>query len=93
MNTTKLNKTTKKAEAWINEYKNSFCYSVENFYGRCSYEKLQAENECKNRMIENNCHAYRILNGNSFYFTCGYMSSDNKTLFIETVSNTFEIAL
>ena len=93
MNTTKLNKTTKKAEKWINEYKNSFCYSVNNFYNRCSSEKIRAENTCKNRMMENNCHGYKVLNGNCSKFTCGYTTQDNKTLFIETVSNIFEIEL
>ena len=93
METTKLNKTTKKAEKWINEYKNSFCSSVENFYNRCSYEKIQAENTIKKRIIANNFHGYKVLGGNSFYFTCGYMSSGDKTLFIETASNIFEIEL
>lgn len=50
MDTTKLNKTTKKAEKWINEYKNSFCSSVENFYNRCSYKKIQAENTIKKEL-------------------------------------------
>ena len=93
MDTIRLNRTTKKAEKWIKEYKISFCSSVNGFYNHCSFEKIQAENDCKKRMIANNCYDYRILNGNCFYFTCGYMSRDNKTLFIETASNIFEIEL
>lgn len=93
MNTTKLNKTTKKAEKWINEYKNSFCSSVENFYKRCSYEKIQAENTIKKRIMANNCHNYKVLNGNCHRFTCGFTAQDDKTLFIVTASNIFEIEL
>lgn len=93
MNTTKLNKTTQKAERWIKEYKNSFCRSVENFYNRCSSEKISIERSIKERVNENGLIGYKVLNGNCFYFTCGYMSQDMKTLFIETKSNIFEIAL
>lgn len=93
MNTTKLNKTTKKAERWIKEYKNSFNYSVRDFYKSCSYDKMQAEKDIINKMNDNKCYGYKILNGNTFYFTCGYKSEDGKTLYIETSCNTFEIAL
>lgn len=86
-------KTTQKARKWIKEYKNSFCSSVNNFYGHCSSAKIHAENACKNRMLENNCHNYKVLNGNCSYFTCDYMSSDNKTLFIKTASKIYEIEL
>ena len=92
MQTTKLNNTTQKARKWINEYKNSFCTSVSNFYNNCSSAKIRAENMCKNRMLENNCHGYKVLNGNYSHFTCGYISH-NKTLYIETASNIYEIEL
>ena len=93
MNTTKLNKTTQRAENWVKEYKNSFCNSVNNFYGKCSSAKIEAENTIKKRIFENNCHNYKVLNGNCSRFTCGFTSQDNKTLFILTASNIFEIEL
>ena len=93
MNTTRLNKTTKKAENWVKEYKNSFCSSVKSFYGKCSSAKIEVENTIKERARANNCCNYKVLNGNCSHFTCGYMSRDNKTLFIETASNIFEIEL
>ena len=37
-------KTTKKAENWVKEYKNSFCSSVKTFYDKCSSEKVELEN-------------------------------------------------
>lgn len=93
MNTKKLNNTTQKAQAWIRKFNNSTCYSVTNFYGRCSTEKINVEKQIQKRMIENNCYNFRIINGNCFYFTCGYMSKDNKVLYIETVENIFSIEL
>lgn len=93
MNTTKLNNTTKKASNWIGSYNRANYYSVEDFYKNPSCNKIRAERYCLDRMNEINGHGYRILGGNSSFFTCGYMSQDNKTLYIETACNTFEIAL
>lgn len=93
MNTTKLNKTTKKASDWIKQYEKSDCYSVNRFYGRCSSTKIEIEEGLLSKVRENNCIGYKILSGNCFYFTCGYLSQDKKTLYIETMSNTFEIEL
>lgn len=93
MYTTKLNKTTQKAEKWINEYFNSSCYSVDNFYGRCSSEKISIEHRIKDRIYHDNLCDYRILNGNCFYFTVGYRDNNGDKLYIETVSNIFEIDL
>lgn len=93
MNTTKLNKTTQKASNWIKQYKKSDCYSVNRFYGRCSSAKIEIEKELLSKVCENNCIGYKILSGNCFYFVAGYMSRDRRTLYIETMSNTFEIAL
>lgn len=93
MNTTKLNKTTKKASKWVEEYFNSSCFSVDSFYGRCSNEKRQIERKIKERIYNDNLCDYRILNGNCFYFTVGYRDNNGDTLYIETVSNIFEINL
>ena len=93
MYTTKLNKTTQKAEAWIEQYFNSSCFSVKNYYGRCSQEKISIEQRIRDRMIENDLIGYRVLNGNSFYFTVGYTDRTENILYIETVSNIYEIDL
>lgn len=93
MNTTKLNKNTKRAESWIDSYFRSTYASIDEFYNRASYNKVRAEKECINRMLEVNGKGYRVLGGNSSFFTCGYLSNDGKTLYIETACNTFEIAL
>lgn len=93
MNTIKLNKTTQKAKNWIDSYFRSNFNSIEVFYSRPSYNKIRAERECINRMLEVNGKGYKVLGGNSSFFTCGYRSNDEKTLYIETACNTFEIAL
>lgn len=93
MYTTKLNNTTQKASNWIEQYNNSCCYSVLNFYGNCSRRKEAIENDIKKKMTENNCHGYKVLNGNSSFFTCAYKNSDNSILYVETIGNTFEIEL
>lgn len=93
MYTTKLNKTTKKAKAWIDSYFSSSCFSVRDFYSSRVYRKESIEEAIKSKMRENNLHDYRIVSGNGFYFTCGYMSSDSNILYIETASNIFEIDL
>ena len=93
MNTTKLNRNNARAENWVNSYFNSSYYGVEQFYNRPSYNKIRAERECINRMLEVKGEGYRVLGGNSSFFTCGYLSNDSKILYIETACNTFEIAL
>ena len=92
-NTTKLNKSTQKAKSFIDSYFQSSYFSVRDFYTSRVYRKESIEDAIKRKMIENNCHDYRILSGNSFYFTCGYISEDDNTLYIETAYNTFEIDL
>ena len=93
MNTTKLNRTTERAKRWIDGYFRSNYYSIDGFYNRPSYNKIRAEKECINRMLEVNGKGYRVLGGTSSFFTCGYLSNDGKILYIETACNTFEIAL
>jgi len=90
---TKLNKTTQKAESWIRQYNESNFFSVKSFYGRCSDEKIRIENDLLEKMHSLDCCDFRILNGNCFYFTCGYVSKDYKKLYVETSCNTFEIDL
>ena len=93
MKTTKLNNTTEKARNWIDSYKRADSTSVQDFYNRPSYNKIRAEMGCIDRMNSVNGYGYRVLGGNSSFFTCGYKSEDGKILYIETHCNTFEIAL
>lgn len=93
MYTTKLNKTTKKAVYWIKQYFMSTCFSVRDYYGKCSYEKISIEQNIRDRMIKNDLIGYKVINGNTFYFTVGYTDRTENTLYIETISNIYEIDL
>ena len=93
MKTTKLNKNTKKAKTWIEQYFTSSCFCVESFYKNPSITKRHLELEIRDKMFNNNLINYKILNGNSFYFTCGYMDITQNILYIETACNIFEIDL
>lgn len=93
MYTTKLNKTTQKAKNWIDSYFSSSCFSVRDFYTSRVYRKESIEDAIKMKMRENNLHDYRIVSGNGFYFTCGYMNESENILYIETAYNIFEIDL
>lgn len=93
MITIKLNKTTQKAENWIKQYFTSHCFSVRGYYGRCSDEKIRIESRIRDRMIENDLIDYRVLNGNTFYFTVGYTDRTENILYIETSCNIYEIDL
>lgn len=93
MATTKLNKNTQKADYYTRLYNMADCTSVDDFYNNPSTTKRRIEKTIKERMIDNDCINYRVLCGNSSFFTCGYTSRDSKILYIETSSNTFEIEL
>ena len=88
-----LNKNTKRAKRWINDYFNSHYFSVMSYYGRPSARKISIENDIKEKMYKMDCKNYAVLSGNSFNFTCGYTSKDENTIYIETVGNTYKIFL
>ena len=88
-----LNKNTERAKRWINGYFMSRYFSINQFYKNPSYAKERAEKDCINRMIELNGHGFKVLGGNSSFFTCGYTDETENTLFIETACNTYKIFL
>lgn len=88
-----LNKNTQKAENWIKTYFMSHYFSVNQFYSNPSCNKVRAERDCINRMIELEGTGYKVLGGNSMFFTCGYMDKSENTLYIETHCNTYKIPL
>ena len=59
-----------------------------------SYAKINAENDIKKRMIEENGHGYKVMSHNTFGFTCGYLvdiSNITKLLTVDTKSNTYRV--
>ena len=88
---TKINKGTKKALGFIESYERATARNLSDIYGSYSSAKAQADRDCRDRMVALGASDYRILGGNTFSFTCGYRTED--TLYIETSSNTYAIAL
>ena len=78
---TVLNKNTKKASGWIDAYARATKNSVYEFYRCPSSRKIQAEAIIKNRMLEDSGNNYKIMEGNSSFFTCGYMTNSKLVVF------------
>lgn len=93
MNTTKLNKNTKKAKAWIDSYFMSHKFSVRDCYTTRAYAKEAIEDKIKERIYKEDMTNYKIISYNGFYFTCGYMDKSENILYVETAYNIFEIDL
>ena len=73
----------------------SDCTSVMNYYVKPSYRKVSIERNIKGQMFTRNGKRYRVLNGNTFYFTCAYVypKDDAWILVVETVRNHYELEL
>lgn len=84
-----LNKTTKKASSFIHQYETSTSHVLRDIYKNYSWNKEKAYNSCMQRMTELHGHDFRLLSGNSFHFSCGYIIEND--LIIETSCNTYRI--
>ena len=93
MNTTKLNKSTQRAQNFIKSYFGSHIFSVRDAYSSRVPTKESIEDRIKERLRAEGLHDYRIISYNGFYFTCGYMDETENTLYIETAYNIYEIDL
>lgn len=89
--------TNKKAWNLWQEYENASITSVQDAYKTgCSNLKIQAENNIKKRMLDENGHGYKVLSHNTFGFTCGYLmdvSNITKLLTVDTRDNTYRILM
>ena len=89
----KLNKTTKKAQAFINAYFGSHYFTVRECYKTRSYTKEAIEDRILDRIYGEGKTDYRVISFNGFYFTVGYMDKSENILYVETAYNIFEIDL
>ena len=73
----------------------SDCTSIMDYYVRPSYKKVAIEQGVKKRMLARNGKRYRVLNGNTFCFTCAYVypKDDTWILVVETAYNHRELEL
>lgn len=76
---------------FINEYINSYNYSIYDCYTKPSKNKIQAYEETRNYMESIGGHGYRILSFNCQTFTCGFIVKNY--LYIITKDNLYTIKL
>ena len=69
MKKTKLNKLEKH---YLSLYEKSEMLSLRDLYKSCSDDKASAEWRIKYFMNDVKGYSYRVLGGNTFYFTCAY---------------------
>lgn len=94
-----MNKTE---ENYVNLYNSILCrrdfkyYGVRHFYAKPSQEKIDKEELILRKMFFDNGYCYRILCGNSYTFTCGYLVNDKYDrvwLKVFTKNNIYKILL
>lgn len=81
--------TTQKGQHFISAYQTSTSHSVKEYYKNASSAKISAENSILRAIGEAFKHTYRVLSGNSFFFTAAYQSAEG--LVIETPGNSYLI--
>ena len=89
-----MNKAERR-EYFAKKFMYSDCTSVMNYYAKPSDTKVAIEQNIKGQMFERNGKRYRILSGNTFYFTCAYVypKDDTWILVVKTISNHYELEL
>ena len=78
---------TAKGQNYIEMFNKSKYYSVEQFYNKPSSAKVSAEMRIRTK---SECKAYRVLRGNSFSFTAGWLDNEDR-LHIETSCQSYVI--
>lgn len=65
---------------WIyNKYKQSPYHMITQFYKSGSHSKIAADNRIRHAMEQVGGKRYRIVSGNSIYFTCAYCFFNSDT--------------
>ena len=81
--------TTKKGQHFMAAYQTATSRSVKEYYKNASSAKVSAENSILRSIGEAFKNTYRVLSGNSFFFTAAYQTSDG--LVVETPGNIYLI--
>lgn len=76
-----------KGQVYINLFNKSRHCSVRDFYKNPSSAKVSAEMRIRTK---SECKAYRVLRGNSFSFTAGWLDKEDR-LHIETSCQSYVI--
>lgn len=83
----RIKEESKKGQMYIELFNKSRHFSVREFYNNPSSEKIAAENEI---LAKSELKAYRVLSGNSFSFTAGWLDKEDR-LHIETSCQSYII--
>ena len=81
--------TTKQGQRFLAAYANATSTSVKDYYKSASSAKISAENSILRAIGEAFKHTYRVLSGNSFFFSAAYQTDEG--LVVETRANTYII--
>lgn len=79
--------TSKKGQHFLSAYQTATSHSVKEYYKKASSAKISAENSILRAIGEAFNHTYRVLSGNSSFFTAAYKTDEG--LVIETPANTY----
>ena len=71
-----IKSTTKKGKHFLSAYQTATSRSVKEYYKTASYAKVIAENSILRSIGEAFKNTYRVLSGNSFFFTAAYQTAD-----------------
>ena len=91
----KLNRNTKKARGFVQQYTFSNKHGLSECYTSYSYAKAVAEVNCRKKMNDMDGFGLKIMSFNSQTFTCGWLYQDKETgdimLNVETAYNSYQI--
>ena len=81
--------TTKQGQRFIAAYANATSSSVKEYYKNASSAKISAENSILRAIGEAFRNTYRVISGNSFFFTAAYQTEEG--IVVETPVNSYLI--
>ena len=84
-----IKSTSKKGQHFLSAYANATSASVKEYYKTASYAKVSAENSILRSIGEAFKNTYRVLSGNTFFFTAAYQTEEG--LVVETPGNNYLI--
>ena len=85
----RIKKSSKTGSLYLYKYERAKATSVKQFYKRPSSAKVWAEEECLQRMRQENGEGYKILGGNTFVFIAAWKTAEG--LRVETGVNSYLI--
>lgn len=84
-----IKSTSKKGQHFLSAYANATSTSVKSYYKTASSGKVSVENSILRSIGEAFKHTYRVISGNTFFFTAAYQTQYG--LIVETHGNTYLI--